>query len=134
MPHLPAAGETPLIRTNFADDAAWRELLEAIAIPSDDGFLANVNALSQKDFEGVPAEQVGRLAANTNHAVLFIADKVTMTHPERPVLCLDVFAPERTFRVVPSALWSAENNLSLANMDFEDFADAVGGDGIFRGF
>jgi hypothetical protein len=27
-----------------------------------------------------------------------------------------------------------ENNLSLANMDFEEFAEAVDPDGVFRGF
>jgi Domain of unknown function (DUF6924) len=31
-------------------------------------------------------------------------------------------------------MWSVENNLSIANMDFEDFADATDDDGIFRGF
>jgi hypothetical protein len=31
-------------------------------------------------------------------------------------------------------MWGVENNLSIANMDFEEFADAVGPDGIFRGF
>jgi hypothetical protein len=27
-----------------------------------------------------------------------------------------------------------ENNLSVANLDFEDYADRVDADGIFRGF
>jgi hypothetical protein len=31
-------------------------------------------------------------------------------------------------------LWSIENNLSGANMDFEDFARAVDNDGVLRGF
>jgi hypothetical protein len=31
-------------------------------------------------------------------------------------------------------MWSVENNLSLANMDFDEFADAVDAAGIFRGF
>jgi hypothetical protein len=42
--------------------------------------------------------------------------------------------PGRTFRVVPSELWAVENNLSLSNMDFEEFAEAVDGDGVFRAF
>ena len=42
--------------------------------------------------------------------------------------------PGRTFRVIPSEMWSVENNLSLANMDFDEFADAVDAAGIFRGF
>jgi hypothetical protein len=31
-------------------------------------------------------------------------------------------------------LWAVENNLSLANMDYEEFAEAVDAQGIFRGF
>lgn len=57
-----------------------------------------------------------------------------MTHPDWPVLCLDVSAPEQMFRVIPSELWSVENNLSLANMDFDEFAGAAHADGVFRGF
>jgi hypothetical protein len=40
----------------------------------------------------------------------------------------------RTFRAVLSTIQSIENNLSLANMDFEDFVNSVGKDGVFRGF
>ena len=38
------------------------------------------------------------------------------------------------FRAIPSEIQGIENNLSLANMSFEDFARAVDGDGVFRGF
>jgi hypothetical protein len=31
-------------------------------------------------------------------------------------------------------MWGVENNLSLANMDFAEFADATDPDGIFCGF
>jgi hypothetical protein len=31
-------------------------------------------------------------------------------------------------------MWGVENNLSLANMDWEDFAATVDEDGVFRGF
>jgi hypothetical protein len=134
MPGIPNAGDAPLIRTDFSDEAAWEELLAAARTPSEDGFLANLHIVDEKGFEGLGTEQIGRSAANTEHAVLFVADQMTMAHPDRPLVCVDVFAPERMFRVVPSELWSAENNLSLANMDFEEFADAVGPDGIFRGF
>ena len=42
--------------------------------------------------------------------------------------------PGRWFRVVPREAWAVQNNLSLANMDFVDFADSVDRDGVFRGF
>jgi hypothetical protein len=60
---------------------------------------------------------------------------VSLTHPEHPILVVDLFdEPGRTFRVVPSEMWSVENNLSIANMGFEDFVGAVDRDGVFRGF
>ena len=39
-----------------------------------------------------------------------------------------------TFRVVPSEMWSVQNNLTISNMDREDLAGNVDGEGIFRGF
>ena len=42
--------------------------------------------------------------------------------------------PGREFRAVPAAVQAVENNLSIANMDFAEFAGAVDEDGIFRGF
>jgi hypothetical protein len=42
--------------------------------------------------------------------------------------------PGRTFRVIPGEIWGVENNLSLANMDFAEFADSTDRDGLFRGF
>jgi uncharacterized protein DUF6924 len=43
--------------------------------------------------------------------------------------------PDRLpFRVVASELCSVENNINLANMDWADFTQSVGEDGIFRGF
>jgi hypothetical protein len=48
---------------------------------------------------------------------------------------VDLYAePGRTFRVVPRETWAVENNLSIANMDFAEFADRADPDGIFRGF
>lgn len=134
MPVIPNTDETPLIRTDFSDEVAWMQLVDAVKNPSDDGFLANLHIISDREFEEIAADALACSAVDTSHAILFVADKSTMTHVERPILCVDVLAPERTFRVIPSELWGPENNLSLANMDFAEFADNAGSDGIFRGF
>ena len=134
MSDLPKSGDTPLIRTDFSDEAAWADLLRIATTPSEDEFLANLHVINEKGFDGVSAEQIGNSARDSDHAVLFVADRTTMTHPDRPVLCLSVSVPEQMFRVIPSELWSVENNLSLANMDFDEFAGAAQADGVFRGF
>lgn len=134
MIEIPNVGEAPLIRTDFSNEAAWKDLVRAAQTPSADGFQANLQIINDTHFDGASAEQIGSAACGTDHAVVFIADEVTMGHGDLPVLCLDAFAPQQTFRAIPSELWSVENNLSLANMDFEEFTDAVGAEGVFRGF
>jgi hypothetical protein len=67
--------------------------------------------------------------------VPFVVDATTIRDPESPVLVIDLrHEPGRTFRVIPAYTWSVENNLSMSNMDFFEFADAAGHDGVFRGF
>lgn len=132
MAEIPNAGDTPLIRTDFSNETAWKDLLRAARTRSSHGFQANLQVINDAHFDGASAEQIGSAARGTDHAVVFIADEVTMGHEDLPVLCLDTSAPEQTFRVIPSELWSVENNLSLANMDFEEFAGAA--EGVFRGF
>lgn len=58
-----------------------------------------------------------------------------MAHKDNPVLCVDLQAEKgRMFRIIPSEMWSIENNVRIANMDFYEFADQVDAEGIFRGF
>lgn len=74
--------------------------------------------------------------------VSFIADRMTLTAADHPIMAVWVLLPiadddrpePEPFRVVPSELWSVENNINLANMDWEDFTRSVDADGVFRGF
>ena len=99
---------SPVIRTDFAHDDEWTRVRAAIVAPQ------------------------------------------TLTHHERPILVVNLYdwveeledteddgrGPRygATFRVIPAEMWSVQNNLSLLNMDWSDFADSVDDDGIFRGF
>lgn len=129
-----------LVRTWFGDDRAWESLLIEIRTPSDEGFLANVTPVNEPALEGLSAEQL-RAKQTTGPLVSFLADDLTLTNAEHPILAVWVL-PLRDgdprdhgpFRVVPSSLWSVENNINLANMDWPEFTSAVDADGIFRGF
>jgi hypothetical protein len=134
MPTIPAAGDTPLIRTDFSDDHAWQALVRAAAAPHVDGFRAYFTIVQDRGFEGATPAQLAALAEGARFGCLIVADAVAISHHEHPLLCLALGAAPRSFRVVPAELWGVENNLSLANMDFEEFAEAVDEDGIFRGF
>ncbi len=138
--NIPETENALVLRTDFSDDAAWDALCAAIRRPvpvMGFSFQAVIETLSDRAFDGLSAEQVlARIPPDSrSHTFLFIVDRLVIVHPEHPILVIDaLWQRGRTFRVVPSEMWSVENNLSLGNMDFEEFADAIGPDGIFRGF
>ena len=137
MKLIPETEESPVLRTDFSDEAAWQALCEAIVRPEPDfGYRAYVEYISDRDFEGVTVEDVlANIPENWRHSFLFIVDQKTIVDPEHPVLVVDLYTERgRTFRVVPGEMCAVENNLSIANMDFADFADNVDDDGVCRGF
>src|SRR5688572_14595208 len=69
--------ETPFVRTEFSDDAAWRELAQAATAISPEGFQAYFNIIDNKAFDGAGLEQLTQLASHPRyHAALFVADTV----------------------------------------------------------
>ena len=86
-------------------------------------------------------------AGDTLRAVAFVADEAALRDPELAILAVELAVADgddvveesagalpRTFRVVPRAVWSVENNLSIGNLDFADFLASLDADGVFRGF
>ena len=132
---LPDTENALVLRTDFTDDRAWEAIRAAIEALHDD-FMAYVEFVSAKEFEGATVDQLLALQRNSNYrSYMFVVDHAAMFSADRPILVIDfVDEPGSTFRVVPSHMWSVENNLSLANLDFRDFAESAGKDGIFRGF
>ena len=131
---VPATENTLALRTNFSDEAAWKSLCAAIQDPAAE-FTANVDFVSDPQFDGVTAEVLpALLAKDSTSSFAFIIDHIALTKPGHPILAVDLQTePGRNFRVIASALWEVENNLSIANMSFEEFADAVDADGVCRG-
>lgn len=125
---------TLLVRTDYSDADAWAEVRSLIRRPSADGFLANVDIIDDQAWSGMaPGEVVRRLYPDRQgRALMVLADARTMRDPEHALLCVDPRTLE-SLRVVPSLLWSIENNLSLANLDWRDFAENVDKDGVLRG-
>jgi len=101
---------------------------------SAEGFSAKLQIVDDKMFDGVDPDRLIQLAAESSHVLLILADYRTMTDPEMSLLCIDPIPPGGRFRAVPDHLWGIENSVSLANMDFIEFAEAVSPDGVFRGF
>jgi hypothetical protein len=139
----PADLTSLVLRTDFTDDAAWDAL--RVQLDSLDEF-PQATWVSDPAFAGVSLEALVEAdqAAGEDDRILyvFLADSATfgaLTDPapgEDPtLLALDLAdEPGRTFRVTLPHYAEVSANLSLANMDFADFADAADPTGVFRGF
>ena len=136
MNQLPCTLEALVVRTDFSADNAWDAVRAALFSPSTDGFLASVALVDDRRYEGLtPDQALDLINPEYRHPLLVLADTVAVASTELPLLVVDLWGGRgRGVRVVAAELWSIENNLSDANMDFEEFAGAVGNDGVFRGF
>jgi uncharacterized protein DUF6924 len=99
-------------------------------------FFAYVTFVDDPDYRDLDTTQIRDLfGPGSNQSFVIVVDRTAIGHPEHAVLVLDLFDPSsQTFRALPSAVQAIENNLSLSNMDFEEFAGAADEDGVFRGF
>ena len=129
------SSDVPLvIRTDFSSPDAWAALCARIQRP-DPLFRASLTYVDDPDFAGLSPDDLQARGYYEKQTFAFLADRLTMTHPEQPVLVVFDFEEAHVeFRAVPAEIPAIENNLSLGNMDPEDFAESAGVDGIFRGF
>ena len=157
MKRLPDSDATLLVRTHFGDPDAWEAICNEIRQrPDEDAAafaeFAAINAMIGQDVgEGpeanvmivddpafadlTPDQLIERLPAGSQQTFLFIVDHASMTRADHPILVLDLAEQKgRMFRSAPAQIQAIENNLSIANMDFADFADAVDSEGVFCGF
>ena len=137
MNQIPKTENALVLRTDFLNQTTWEAVCTLIRKPVGIfRFLAYVEFLSDREFANLNKDQLLELIPKDyNHTFIIIADQTTISHPEHPLLVVDLYEGSgRDFRAIPSQIQGIENNLSIANMDFEEFADAVDEDGIFRGF
>ena len=134
-PAFPSDDNTPLVRTDYSNEARWEEFLEAVSEPTVDGFRAHVTVVNHPALDGMPPDEIQRLpAAGERPMLALVADARALAEDGFPILVIDSFGDGRpAFRVVARCLWAVENNLSLANMDWDEFSGNVDGDGVFRG-
>jgi hypothetical protein len=147
-----------VIRTCFSDDQTWGLIKKQVIAPQRDplsgmDFTANVRFVEDPSLANLSSHELVRsLPADYPGYVAVVVDAESIQENEHSLLIVG-FAPQgdapenferkpnqvplediRTFRAIPSTIQSIENNLSIANMDFDDFRKAVGVDGVFRGF
>jgi len=143
-----------VIRTGFSNAGKWEHIRELISAPQKDGdkeFFAYVKFVNdEKHRDQDPKQLVLSLPDTYKHMFCFIVDQECIKNAEHPILVVGFYPSDNesfdrlpretplsdiaTFRALPSQIQGIENNLSIANMDYEEFADSVDMNGVFRGF
>jgi len=134
MSKIPGDTASILVRTCFTRPQSWRRLQHALRTPSPgEGFLPTLDEVDDPAWEDASPEDV--LAAAGEFRVVVVADEKALSEPGFPALVLRrIDSQVHRIRAVATEMWSIENNLSLFNMDFEDFIRSADEDGVFRGF
>ena len=136
MSGLPSTQDSLLVRTDFTDERAWQATEAAAVAENDDGFRAYVRIIDEPQFADSTWQALRQdvMALEEHAAVLFVVDGTALTD-DHPILVVDLSdEPRAAFRCVAHELWGVDNNLNIANMDWQEFADNVDGGGVFRGF
>ena len=140
---IPQSHIALVVRTAFENQKAWKTICKQIRAPvpapvfaPGEFFYANVQFLDDESFRGLSTEELlACVPDGYKHSFVFVVDSAAINHPELAILVVDLSrAQHRSFRALPATVQSIENNLSIANMRFFEFADAVDEDGVFRGF
>ncbi|GGF36910.1 hypothetical protein GCM10007298_35800 [Williamsia phyllosphaerae] len=104
-------------------------------------YTADVEFVDDRRYDGLTPGQLFSLVGEPPPYYVYIADRATMTDPEHPILAVDTgptvdnetnYRRGDTFRLIPSAMATVEANLSIANVDFGDYVDIAGPDGVYR--
>jgi hypothetical protein len=125
-----------VIRTGMGDDQAWQALRAEVEAAHEPGY-PFATWISDPAFQGVTVDELVEADADDESKVryLFLADDFCLADVEHRLLALDLSEkPGRTFRLPPRWFADISANLSIANMDFAEFTDAVDESGTHRGF
>jgi uncharacterized protein YbcV (DUF1398 family) len=126
-----------VLRTDFSNQAVWERICGIIQKPVGIfRFRANVEFVDAVEYAGLTKDQLLELIPKDySHTFIIVIDRTAVSLPDHPLLIVDLYERSgREFRAVPSQIQGIENNLSIANMDFEEFAESVDESGVFRGF
>ncbi|MER6441723.1 hypothetical protein ABT275_36035 [Streptomyces sp. NPDC001185] len=143
-----------IIRTDYDDEAGWRAVVAEASLPwgSDGEFEALVHLVDDPTWAGATPDAVlAAVSRDEQLSVVFVADGATMQSAHHALLALNLSVeeedldpmyyqelidspPAREFRTTPAAVHDVHANLSLANLDFEDYAEAAVADpgGVLR--
>jgi hypothetical protein len=133
---LPESDIYLLVRTWFGDETAWRQLQAVIDEGSDEGFSANVEYVDDRTWDGFSVTALEAVHPNRESGwdVMYVADQRAVTEPAHPLLVVRVGSTvDAPFRCRADLLYEIDANLSLANLDWDDFASDMDESGVYGG-
>jgi hypothetical protein len=137
MKLIPDTENALVLRIDFSNEVAWKAICAAIRKPVGIlRFRANVDFLNDVEFADITKAQMLKLIPKDySHSFIVLVDRTATLLLDHPLLIVDLSERSgREFRALPSQVQAIENNLSISNMDFEEFAEAIDESGVFRGF
>jgi hypothetical protein len=129
-----------LVRTDYTNDEAWTTVsAAATALYEEKGYPrmgASLHRVESPELADLTPDDLVRLERAGYLSALAVADARSMRDLTVLFVDLNEYNEQvgRNFRAIPEAVEPIVANLSIANMDFFEFADNVDADGIFRGF
>src|SRR5688572_17852247 len=137
MKQIPQTENPLVLRTDFSNQAAWERICRIIQKPvSIFRFRANVQFLDDMGYADITKDQLLELIPKYySHSFLIVVDRIAISLHDHPLLIVYLYGRSGLeFRAIPAQIQPIENNLAIANMDFEEFAESVDERGVFRGF
>ena len=96
MKQLPKTTHPLVIRTDFENQQAWETICKLIRSPVPEGsdtFYAYVDFLEDSGFRNLSQEDLlARVPTDYGHSFLFVVDGTAITHPDFPILIIDLYA------------------------------------------
>ncbi len=133
MKQLPETEFPLVIRTDFSDDAFWKNVVQTL---QDELEYAPLEFINDIEYSNLTADELVKIVPeNYDHTFAVFFDKTTVSSAEITLLLVDLFdEPGRVFRSIVTEVPHIAANLHISNMDYFEFADTVDDDGIYRGF
>ena len=125
-----------VVRTDFSDNGKWESIKATILTPIEPGYTAHVEFMEIKNSGDRNASEIARnISPFYQPSFIFVADKKTFESGETTLLIASLSADSQAeFRLLPSLVAEVEANLSIANVSFEEFAETLDKNVIYRGY
>ena len=144
MKPLRSVYEAVLLRTDFADQRVWEQVRDTALVSLWGSVAPSLLVVDDDRYDREDLSDLSTPPEGYEKRVLVVFDKLARTHEDHPLLVIDWLADvdeedeERfiamSLRATPDQAQTVQGNLSMGNMDLEDFLAAAAMDGVFRGF